>query len=104
MGFGIKSAPATFQRHMTEVLSGLQGLKWFVYLDNISSYGQNLQDYNTKLVEVFNCLRQHNLKLKVENAIFYKKIVYLGRTCSSEGIKSMEWKLCHSFWKIEIKS
>ena len=32
MPFGLKSAPATFQRHMDIVLTGLQGTKLLVYL------------------------------------------------------------------------
>jgi len=63
MPFGLKDAPATFQRLMSTVLSGMQGLKCLVYLDDIIVYGETLQIHN-KLREVFARLRLHNLKLQ----------------------------------------
>jgi len=47
--FGLKSAPGTFQRLMNKVLSGLNGLKAFVYLDDIIIYIQDLPDNSQKL-------------------------------------------------------
>jgi hypothetical protein len=43
MLFGLKGAPATFQRLMTTVLSGIQGIKCLVYLDDVVAYGENLK-------------------------------------------------------------
>lgn len=34
---------------MNTVLTGLQGIKCFVYLDDIVIYGNSLQDHNNKL-------------------------------------------------------
>lgn len=53
MPFGLKNAPATFQRLMNSVLSGLQGLKCLIYLDNIVIYGASLENHNQRLREVF---------------------------------------------------
>ena len=45
MPFELKNAPATFQRVMDQVLSGLQGIELFVYMDDIVIYAQNLEDH-----------------------------------------------------------
>ena len=41
MPFGLKTAPSTFQRLMDQVLSGLQGLELFVYMDDIVVYSSS---------------------------------------------------------------
>jgi hypothetical protein len=49
MPFGLKGAPATFQRLMNSVLCGIQGIKCLVYLDDIVIFGETLQVHNEKL-------------------------------------------------------
>jgi hypothetical protein len=61
--FGLKTAPATFQRIMNSVLSGLAGTRCFVYLDDIVIYARSLADHNTKLRKVLDRLRNYKLKL-----------------------------------------
>ena len=63
MPFRLKAAPATFQRLMSTVLSGMQGLKCLVYLDGTIVFGETLQVHNDKLRDVFARLRMHNFKL-----------------------------------------
>jgi len=48
MPFGLKDAPATFQRLMDRVLSGFQGIELFVYLDDIVIYASSLTEHNKK--------------------------------------------------------
>jgi hypothetical protein len=43
--FGLKTAPATFQKMMNSVLSGLTGTRCFVYLDDIVIYAKSLADH-----------------------------------------------------------
>ena len=52
MPFGLKGAPTTFQRLMTIVLSGIQGIKCLVYLDDVVVFGENLNTHNERLREV----------------------------------------------------
>lgn len=88
MPFGLKTAPATFQRLMNSVLTGLQGLKCYVYLDDVVIYGTSLTDHNSKLLEVFRCFRENNLKLQPEKCNFLcTEVVFLGHLITNEGIK-----------------
>jgi hypothetical protein len=63
MPFGLKGAPATFQRLMTTVLSGIQGIKCLVYLDDVVLFGEDLRVHNDRLCEVFSSMRRYNMKL-----------------------------------------
>lgn len=65
MPFGLKTAPATFQRLMDSVLTGLQGNICFVYLDDIVIYAESLQEHQNKLVQLYSRLREAGLSLRV---------------------------------------
>jgi hypothetical protein len=73
--FRLKRAPATFQRLMSTALSGMQGLKCLVYLDEIIIYGQNLKIHSERLRDVFARLRIHNLQLQPDKCEFLRKEV-----------------------------
>lgn len=57
--FGLKTAPATFQKLMNSVLSGLTGMQCFVYLDDIVIYTKSLAPHSIKLCEVLDKLRTY---------------------------------------------
>jgi len=79
MPFGLKNVPATFQTLMNSVLTGIQSLRCFVYLDDIIIYELNLKEHNKRLVEVFSRLREYNLKLQSDKCEFLRKeVTYLG--------------------------
>jgi hypothetical protein len=85
--FGLKTAPATFQRMMNVVLSGLTGSRCFVFLDDICVYARSLSEHDTKLRQVFDRLRENRLKLKAEKCQFLRKEVnYLGHVISERGV------------------
>ena len=94
MPFGLKNAPATFQRLMNSVLIGIQGLRCLVYLDDIVIYGSSLEDHNKRLTEVLQRLREANLKLQPDKCEFLRKEVnYLGHVISEDGISPDPAKL-----------
>ena len=83
-----RNAPPTFQRLMNHVLTGLQGIRCLVYLDDIVIYGKNLVDHNNRLREVFIALHKFNLKLQPDKCKFlHKEVMYLGHIISEEGTK-----------------
>lgn len=86
MPFGLTGAPATFQRIMNFILTGLQGIDCFVYIDDIVIYGKSLEQHNDRLSRVLSQIRKHNLKLQTEKCNFLcREVVYLGHKCSNEG-------------------
>lgn len=94
MPFGLKNAPSCFQRLMNTVLTGIQGIKCFVYLDDIIIYASSLKDHEDKLVTVFNQLKSANLKLQPDKCEFLRQeICYLGHVISENGVKPNPEKL-----------
>ena len=86
MPFGLTGAPATFQRIMNSILTGLQGIDCFVYLDDIVVYGKNLKEHERRLCNVLEVLRNNNLKINTGKCQFLRReIIYLGHKCSGNG-------------------
>ena len=72
---------------MSTVLSGMQGLKCLVYLDDIIVYDETLQIHNGKLREVFARLRMHNLELQPDKCEFLRKeVTYSGHKLTTHGL------------------
>ncbi|CAK9796613.1 Retrovirus-related Pol polyprotein from transposon 17.6 [Anthophora quadrimaculata] len=88
MPFGLRNAPATFQRLMDSVLSGLQGTEIFVYLDDILIYASSLSEHHSKFTKLAKRLRKANLKLQPSKCTFLRReFAYLGHIISDEGVK-----------------
>lgn len=88
MPFGLKNAPATFQRVMDNVLKDLQGKICLVYMDDIIIFSTSLQEHISNLKAVFRRLREHNLKIQLDKSEFLCKTVeFLGHVITPEGIK-----------------
>ena len=90
--FGLSQAPAYFQRLVHEVLRGITFA--FGYLDDILIFSPNNETHLKHLREVFQRLREADLKLKASKCNFFKKhIQYLGHLVSGEGIEPLPEKL-----------
>ena len=94
MPFGLANSPATFERLMEVVLSGLQWERCLVYLDDVIVFGKTFQETLTNLTTVFTRFREANIKLKPKKcALFEDEVAYLGHIVSEHGIKCDPEKL-----------
>ena len=88
MPFGLCNAPATFQRVMQIVLSGLEWMSCFVYLNDILIASKTFSEHIQHIREVFQRLRAAGLRLKPKKCIFLRdEVPYLGHFISAHGIR-----------------
>ena len=88
MPFGLKNAPATFQRMMDTPLRGLINKHCFVYLDDIIIFGHSIEQHNQNLAIVLQRLRELGLKMQPDKCEFLKpELEYLGHVITAEGVK-----------------
>jgi len=88
MPFGLKNAPATFQRLMNRILQPIIGKFCAVYLDDIIIYSTTFLDHLDHTKQVFQRLRDANLKIKMKKCSFaLQELHYLGHVVGGDGIK-----------------
>lgn len=87
MPMGLKTSPNSFARMMTMAMAGLTYEKCLCYQDDLIVIGRNLTDHNNNLVDVFERIRNVNLKLNPEKCDFLKQeLLYLGHVVSGDGV------------------
>ena len=87
--FGLKNAPAAFQKYINQALSGLLDKICLAYLDDILIYGKSFKEHKRNLRTVLRRLKSKGIKLHVEKCEFVKQEVrYLGRLVSGEGYRA----------------
>ena len=94
MPFGLTNAPATFQRLMDYVLTGLHWSQCLVYLDDVIIFGRNFDEHLTRLRTVLARLNGAGLSLKPSKCQWAKtEVKYLGHIIDGAGIKPDPSKL-----------
>ena len=89
MPFGLTNAPATFQRLMDSLFSGLIGKSVVVYLDDLNIYSKTFEEHLKHLQEVFDILYNAGLKLKPQKCAFAQKnLKFLGYVVGEHGIST----------------
>jgi hypothetical protein len=102
MPFGLKNAPATFQRAMNSILGEYIGTICFVYLDDIIIIGKDLKTHLQNLAKVLKRLAEFNLKIQLDKCEFMRRETeFLGHVITQEGIKPDPEKITKIlYWKL----
>lgn len=85
MPFGLKGAPATFQRVMDNILREHIGKFCLVYLDDIIVFSSSLQEHEVHLTKVLESIKNNNLKIQLDKSEFLcKEVCFLGHVVTAE--------------------
>ena len=88
MPFGLSNSPASFQRAMHLVLSGLIWNVVIVYLDDINVMGSTFEETLQNLATVLQRFEHYGLKLKPRKCkLFISEAKFLGRLANADGIQ-----------------
>ena len=88
MPFGLRNAPATFQRLMDVVFSGLKWKGLLVYMDDIVIYSETPKEHLSMLDKVCGRLSVAGLKINPKKStVVATEVRYLGHIVSADGIK-----------------
>ena len=87
MPFGLKGAPASFQRLMMAVLAGLTWKECLVYLDDVIVFGKSFDEALLNVDHVLDAVTSANLKLNLKKCSFFRQEVrFLGHIVGSHGV------------------
>lgn len=97
MPFGLHNAPATFQRLMNHVVSGLAGCA--VYLDDVVTFSDTWKEHLQRIQALFDRLQWAKLTVNLAKCEFVKaKFTYLGKVVGhGEVLFRPKWRLLSGF-------
>ena len=92
MGFGLRNAPATFQRLMNMVVNRLEGCA--VYLDDVVIYSNTWEDHLSRIRALFERFANANLTVNLAKCEFAKATVtYLGKVVGQGHVRPVHAKV-----------
>ena len=102
MPFGLCNAPASFERLMELVLSGLHWQICLIYLDDIIIFGKTFAEMIKNLEIVFERFSQAGLKLKAPKCqLFKQEVDFLGHVINEQGVHTNPQKIeCVKNWPV----
>jgi len=83
--FGISSAPEIYQRTMSAILLGIEGV--ICHMDDVLIHGQTAAEHNERVRRVLTRLRDAGVTLNSKCAFSKRTITFLGHTVTPEGIR-----------------
>jgi transposase InsO family protein len=88
MAFGLKTAPATFQRAIDVILSTVRFQCALTYLDDIVIYSPTFEQHLVDLNTVLTLLREAGVSLKISKCVFAaEQVQYLGLKVGAAGVE-----------------
>lgn len=92
MSFGLRNAPATFQRLMNKVVFGLEGCA--VYLDDVIVFSDTWEQHLVHLRALLTCLAEACLTVNLAKCEFAKGTVrYLGKEVGQGEVRPIQAKI-----------
>lgn len=92
LAYGVNAATAIFQRLMSSLLAGIQGVACL--LDDVVVCGSTLQEHNERLLLVLKRLEDLGLKLNRAKCIFSsKRVTFLGYEIDETGVHPSKEKI-----------
>ena len=89
--YGISCAPEIFQRCISEILEGVEGV--LSYFDDILVFGKTIEEHNRNLAKVLHRIKTSGLTLNREKSKFcVTEVRFLGHKINSDGIAPDERK------------
>ena len=86
--FGLKNAPAHFQRFMETTLQDFRDDFAFPYLDDVLVYSDTFDEHLDHLSRVFERLKSKGIKINPAKCdVFKREVRYLGRIISEDGYR-----------------
>ena len=102
MPFGLKNAPASFQRYIDTLLCSLDFI--FVYVDDILVFSPDHSTHESHLRQLFTILEKANLRISVDKCEFFKdSLDFLGVHISDNGIQPPKYKI-EALEKLKVPS
>lgn len=90
--YGVASAPAIFQREISQILQGIPGVT--VFLDDVEVTGPDDETHLNRLREVLKRFHEHNMRVNVKKCEFFAdSIEYCGYIVDQHGIHKMKQKV-----------
>eukprot|EP01122_Echinamoeba_exundans_P009927 TRINITY_DN357_c0_g4_i1.p2 TRINITY_DN357_c0_g4~~TRINITY_DN357_c0_g4_i1.p2 ORF type:complete len:1143 (+),score=204.96 TRINITY_DN357_c0_g4_i1:5195-8623(+) len=89
MSLGLKNAPATFQRLMSEIFQDMINQSCMIFIDDLLQWGDSFDDYERNLRALLERYRKFNVKLKASKCAFLKTSVKaLGHYVGHQSIRT----------------
>jgi hypothetical protein len=87
MDFGMKNAPAQWQRAMNIIFTGLLWTRCVIYIDDLLIFSKTFDEHLENMRLCLTRCREYNLKLRPTKCSFFRhKISFLGHEISGDGI------------------